>query len=150
MATINVLLVDDERAYLAYLKPRLEKRGLVTFDAKDGLDALQLLDEHPIDVVVLDVRMPGIDGLEVLRKIRQKHPLVEVIMLSGFATVESAIDGMKLGAFDYVTKPCDISDLVEKVNAAFARKKTAEEKIRKAQVDRIIRHPMAVFDDEDK
>ena len=69
------------------------------------------MDEHRIDVVVLDVRMPGIGGLEVLRKTKQKHPLVEVIMLSGHATVESAVDGLKLGAFDYVTKPCDISDI---------------------------------------
>jgi DNA-binding NtrC family response regulator len=149
MATISVLLVDDEAEFLEYLKSRLESRGLTVFSAASGLDALQTMGRHRIDVVVLDVRMPGIGGLEVLRKTKQKHPLAEVIMLSGHATVESAIDGLKLGAFDYVTKPCDISDLLEKINAAFARKEATEEKIRKAKVDKIIRHPLAVFDKEE-
>ncbi|MBC8876469.1 MAG: response regulator [Planctomycetes bacterium] len=149
MATIHVLLVDDEAEFLEYLKSRLESRGLTVFSAASGLDALRTVDQQRIDVVVLDVRMPGIGGLEVLRKTKQKHPLVEVIMLSGNATVESAIDGLKLGAFDYVTKPCDMSDLLEKINAAYARKETAEEKIRLARLDRIVRHPMAVFDKEE-
>jgi DNA-binding NtrC family response regulator len=149
MKTIDVLLVDDEAEFLAYLKPRLENRGVKAFTAGNGLDALRLLDEHPVDVVVLDVKMPGISGLEVLRKAKQKHPLVEVILLSGHATVESAVDGIKLGAFDYLTKPCDIFDLLEKINAALERKVAAEEKIRQANVDRIIRHPMALFDKED-
>ena len=148
MATISVLLADDEGEFLAFLKARLEGRGLNMFSAINGLDAMRIMDEHHIDVLVLDVKMPGISGLEVLRKTKQKHPLIEVILLSGHATVESAVDGLKLGAFDYVTKPCDISDLVEKINAAFARKETTEEKIRKAEVDEIVRHPMALFDKE--
>lgn len=148
MAIISVLLVDDEEEFLGYLKPRLEARGLNTFSAGNGLDALKTMDAHRIDVVVLDVRMPGMGGLEVLRKTKQKHPLVEVIMLSGHASVDSAVEGLKMGAFDYVTKPCDISDVVEKINAAFGRKETTEEKIRKAKVDKIIRHPMATFDED--
>lgn len=147
---ITVLLVDDEQDFLAYLKQRLEKRGLIAFGTHDGLDALKLLDQHHIDVVVLDVKMPGINGLEVLRKTKQRHPLVEVIMLSGHASVNSAIDGLKLGAFDYVTKPCNMSHLMEKINAAYARKDAAEQKIRKAKLDAIIRHPMAVFDEQDE
>ena len=126
------------------------ERRLVTFTAANGLDALEIMDEHPIDVVILDVKMPGLDGVEVLRKTKEKHPLVEVIMLTGHASVESAVEGLKLGAFDYVTKPCDISDLMKKVNEAYAKKRAMEEKIRNAKVEQIIRHPMAVFEREEE
>ena len=149
MATIQLLLVDDEERFLATTKVLLEKRGTNTITATNGLDAMRILDEHRIDVVILDVKMPGMDGVEVLRKIKQKHPLVEVIMLTGHASVESAIEGLKLGAFDYVTKPCDIADLMEKVNEAYDKKQAVEEKIRKAKLDRIISHPMAVFNEEE-
>ncbi|HUT11313.1 MAG TPA: response regulator [Thermoguttaceae bacterium] len=152
VATIRLLLVDDEEKVLNVYKTLLEELGMTALTADNGLDALKILDEHPIDVVVLDVKMPGVDGVEVLRHARQKHPLVEVIMLTDHASMESAVEGLKLGAFDYVTKPCEISDLMEKVNEACARKRAMEEKIRKAKIDKIIRHPMAVFqpDDEDE
>ena len=149
MATIQLLLVDDEERFLHTTKILLEKRGVVTFTATNGADALKAMDEHRIDVVILDVKMPGIDGVEVLRKTKQEHPLMEVIMLTGHASVESAVEGLKLGAFDYVKKPCDISDLITKVNEAYDKKHAMEEKIRKAQIDKIIRHPMAVFDKEE-
>jgi DNA-binding NtrC family response regulator len=148
MATTTVLLVDDEEDFLNYLKHRLEKRGLTVCAVANGLDALKTMDDRRIDVVVLDVRMPGIGGLETLRKTKQKHPLMEVILLSGHATVESAVEGLKQGAFDYVTKPCDISDMMEKIHAAVARKRSREEETRKARLEKIIRHPMAVFDED--
>ena len=150
MANIHLLLVDDEERFLTTTKTLLEKRGVTTFIASSGVDALKVMGEHRIDVVVLDVKMPGVDGVEVLRHTKQKHPLIEVIMLTGHASVESAVEGLKLGAFDYVTKPCEISDLMEKVNEAYARKHAMEEKIQKAKIEKIIRHPMAVFgSDED-
>ena len=148
MTTIQLLLVDDEERFLTTTKVLLDKRGTNTITATNGLDAMRIMDEHRIDVVILDVKMPGLDGVEVLRKIKQKHPLVEVIMLTGHASVESAVEGLKLGAFDYVTKPCDVTDLVEKANEAYTKKQAMEEKIRKAKVERIISHPMALFDDE--
>ena len=148
MATIQLLLVDDEERFLHTTKILLEKRGIVAFTATNGMDALKIMEAHRIDVVILDVKMPGIDGVEVLRKAKQKHPLVEVIMLTGHASVESAIEGLKLGAFDYLLKPCNISDLIEKVNEAYDKKHAMEEKIRKAKIDKIIRHPMAVFEKE--
>ena len=147
MTAIQLLLVDDEERFLTTTKILLEKRGLNTFTATNGLDALNFMDTHRFDVVILDVKMPGLDGIEVLREIKKKHPLVEVIMLTGHATIESAIEGLKLGAFEYITKPCDMLDLVEKVNEACAKKRTMEEKIRTAKVEKIIRHPMAVFDE---
>ena len=150
MANTHLLLVDDEERFLTTTKTLLEKRGVTTFIASNGVDALKIMNEHPIDVVVLDVKMPGVDGVEVLRHTKQKHPLIEVIMLTGHASVESAVEGLKLGAFDYVTKPCDISDLMEKINDAYARKHAMEEKIQKAKIEKIIRHPMAVFESDDE
>ena len=146
MATIQLLLVDDEEKILTSYKILLEEEGMNVFIANNGLDALKIMDEHPLDVVTLDVKMPGLDGVEVLRKAKQKHPLVEVIMLTGHASVESTVEVLKLGAFDYLIKPIDIPDLVTKVNEAYARKEAAEEKIRKAKTEQIIRHPLAVFD----
>ena len=149
MANIHLLLVDDEERFLATTRTLLEKRGVTTFIASNGVDALKVMGEHPIDVVVLDVKMPGVDGVEVLRLTKQKHPLIEVVMLTGHASAESAVEGLKLGAFDYVTKPCEISDLMEKVQEAYARKHAVEEKIRKAKIEKIISHPMAVFESDD-
>ena len=88
------------------------------------------------------------DGVEVLRRIRQDFPLVEVIMLTGHASVESAVEGLKLGAFDYLMKPCDIETLVEKATAALEKKRLHEEKIEQARIQRIINHPRAVFEKE--
>lgn len=146
MSTIKLLLVDDEERFLNTTKLLLEKRGMVVFTATNGANALNIMDEHRIDVVILDVKMPGVGGVEVLRMSKQEHPLVEIIMLTGHASVESAVEGLKLGAFDYVKKPCDISDLILKINDAYAKKHAMEEKIRKAQIDKIISHPMAVFE----
>ena len=150
MASMQLLLVDDEERFLETTKTLLERRGVSVFTATGGLDAMKVLDEHRIDVVVLDVKMPGLDGGEVLRKIKQRYPLVEVVMLTGHATVESAVEGMRLGAFDYVTKPCDVSQLLGKAQEAFDKKVAMEEKIRKAKTERIISHPMAVFEEDDK
>jgi len=148
MDNIQLLLVDDEERFLETTKRLLEKRGVEALTATDALDALTILDAQRVDVVVLDVKMPGLDGVEVLRKIKQEQPLVEVIMLTGHASVESAIAGLKLGAFDYLMKPCDISALLEKVNQAYAKKQAMEEKIRQAKIEKIISHPLAVFEDD--
>ncbi|OHB73391.1 MAG: two-component system response regulator [Planctomycetes bacterium RBG_13_63_9] len=148
MPSIHLLLVDDEERFLTTTRKLIEKRGVTTFIASNGVDALKVMGEHPIDVVVLDVKMPGMDGVEVLRHIKLKHPLIEVIMLTGHASAESAVEGLKLGAFDYVTKPYEVSRLMEKVEKAYAKKHAMEEKIRKAKIERIIGHPMAVFESD--
>jgi DNA-binding NtrC family response regulator len=148
MDNIQLLLVDDEERFLETTKRLLEKRGVEALTATNALDALTILDAQRVDVVVLDVKMPGLDGVEVLRKIKQEQPLVEVIMLTGHASVKSAVEGLKLGAFDYLMKPCDISALLEKVNQAYAKKQAMEEKIRQAKIEKIISHPLAVFEDE--
>ena len=130
MTFINLLLVDDEKPFVETMVKRLAKRNLSAIVAFNGQEALRQLEEnHNIEVVILDVKMPGIDGIETLRRIKSQHPLLEVIMLTGHATVESGIEGMKLGAFDYLMKPCDIEQLIHKVKKAAERKRRHEDKI---------------------
>ena len=138
MKNVNVLLVDDETPFVETLTKRLVRRKLEITPAYTGQEALTQLDaDRAIEVVILDVKMPGMDGVETLREIKARHPLVEVIMLTGHATVETAIEGMKLGAFDYLMKPCDVDILVSKVEEAAQRKRIHEEKIMEARVKEI-------------
>jgi two-component system, OmpR family, response regulator VicR len=130
-----VLLVDDEAPFVETMTKRLSKRDLNIITAFSGEEALERLNNHRnTDVVILDVKMPGMNGIETLAKIRNQFPLTEVIMLTGHATVESAIEGMKLGAFDYLMKPCEIEQLLAKVQEAAKKKRDHEEKIREARV----------------
>ena len=138
MALAKVLLVDDEVPFVETMTKRLTKRELDVLQAFDGEEAMAALDANStIEVVILDVKMPGKDGIEVLQDIKKAHPLVEVIMLTGHATVESAIDGMKLGAADYLMKPCDVDILIGKVSEAAIKKREHEEKIIEARMKEI-------------
>lgn len=148
MAITNVLIIDDEERFLKTTQVLLEKEGYTVFTAADGLQGLNILNDKRIDVVILDVKMPGMDGVEVLRRIKAVHPLVEVLMLTGHATMETAIDGLKLGASDYLTKPCDISVLKQKIMQAYDKRAAVLAKIQKAKFDRIVSHPMEVFSKE--
>ena len=138
MTSAAILLVDDEVPFVEAMMRRLKKRNLNVQAAFSGDEALSLLDrDGGIDVVVLDVKMPGMDGIETLREIKKKFPLIEVIMLTGHATVETAIEGMKLGAYDYLMKPCDMDELLSKVAEAKAKKNKHEQKIIEARVKEI-------------
>ena len=130
MASFCVLLVDDEVAFLEVLAKRLRKRNIDITLANSAQEALRILRERPVDVVVLDLKMPGMDGIQAVREIKLATPLVEVIMLTGHASVEAAMEGMELGAFDYLTKPVDIEELVYKLQDANRKKSIEEEKIR--------------------
>ena len=136
---IRVLLVDDEEEFVETLAQRLEVRGFDVTTALNGADALERVEHEGVDLVILDLQMPGVDGIGVLRKIKELKPLVEVIMLTGHATVETAIEGMKLGAFDFLIKPTETEELVEKINRAFGRKSEQDERIREAEVERIVK-----------
>jgi DNA-binding NtrC family response regulator len=130
MMPIHFLLVDDERLFIETLATRLDQRGFRADCAFSGTEALMLLEKKDtIDVVVLDVRMPGSDGFEVVQAIKKRYPLVEVIMLTGHATVPSAIAAMKLGAADFLIKPCDLDYLLIRAEAAAARKRGREDEI---------------------
>ncbi len=141
MAIANVMLVDDEVGFVDTMTKRLTKRELSVTKAFSGPEALDTLEkDSSVEVVILDVKMPEMDGIETLKHIKAKFPLVEVIMLTGHATVETGIEGMKLGAFDYLLKPCDIDVLLQKVSEAAAKKRAHEEKIIEARVKEIVAH----------
>ena len=138
MSLANILLVDDEVPFVETMTKRLNKRGFDILFAHTGQDALDRLSRNRgIEVVILDVKMPGMDGVQTLEEIKRRFPIAEVIMLTGHATVESAIEGMKLGAFDYLMKPCDMDQLVSKVEAAAQRRRAHEEKIIQARMKEI-------------
>lgn len=139
MNDIKVLLVDDEEAFVETLAERLEVRDFTVFTSFSGADAIGILEDKEVDVVVLDVLMPGQSGIDTLREIKSLNPLVEVIMLTGHATVETAIEGMKLGAFDYLMKPTETEDLTSKIKSAFARKAEQEDRIQKAHIEHIVK-----------
>jgi two-component system, OmpR family, response regulator len=123
----NILIVDDEEDFRVTLVKRLQKRNQQVFGAESGQKALTLMEAMVFDVVVLDVKMPGMDGIETIREMKKKNPLTEVILLTGHASMESGIEGMKLGAFDYLMKPVNIDELLEKIRQAYERKRVQEE-----------------------
>jgi DNA-binding NtrC family response regulator len=133
MDEMRIMLVDDEEGFLSTTKKVLERKGINVTTATSGSEALEKLTVENIHVVILDVKMPGMDGVAALKAIKDRYPLVEVIMLTGHATVESAMEGLRSGATDYLMKPTDIDELVSKAEEAFARGKFMEEKIRVAQ-----------------
>ena len=138
MSIANVLLVDDEIPFVETMTKRLSKRDLKIVSAFTGREALDALEkDRSIEVAILDVKMPGMDGIETLGEIKKKYPLVEVIMLTGHATVETGIEGMKLGAFDYLMKPCDMDILMSKVEEASSKKRQHENKIIEARMKEI-------------
>lgn len=121
-----MLLVDDEEIYVDTLRKRLARRGLTVLTANSGEQALSILAENEVDVVLLDVKMPGMDGMETLARIKQAHPRVEVIMLTGHANVDVAIRGMEQGAFDYLMKPAEMDDLYYKIQDAHKKIQLAD------------------------
>ncbi len=128
----RLLLVDDEEMFLEYLSKRLRNLRYDVTTSLTGEEVLEKIGQCDFDVVILDVLMPGIDGLETLVEIKKMKPLTEVIMLTGDASLESGINGMRMGAFDYLRKPFDTDELVSKINGAYERKVEQEERIRLA------------------
>lgn len=130
---MSILLVDDEARFLQTTQKLLARSGYEVQTAPGGTEALELLKGGPVHVVFLDVKMPGMDGLTTLKEIKRQFPLVEVIMLTGHATVEYAVEGMRSGASDYLMKPVDPEVMIEKAMLAFEKRRHIEEKIRMAQ-----------------
>ncbi len=149
MDYFRVLVVDDEQDFLETLVNRLNKRNIDTTGVPSGEDAVELMKERLFDVVILDIKMPGgIDGIDTLREIKKMQPLAEVILLTGHASVETSIDGMKLGAFDYLLKPIKLEELLVKLADAFEKKDAHEQKIRSARIRELIRFPGRVLEQE--
>jgi DNA-binding NtrC family response regulator len=130
VSDFRVLFVDDEADFLETILKRMQKRGVAASGVDSGEESLTWLQQNPADIVVLDVRMKGMDGIQTLRAIKSAHPLIEVIMLTGHASLEIAREGMKLGAFDYLMKPIDLDELLYKLEDAYQKKTIQQHKIK--------------------
>jgi DNA-binding NtrC family response regulator len=141
MDFFSVLVVDDEEDFLETLVNRLKKRQIDSHGVKSGEEALEVINKKPIDVVILDIKMPGgMDGIETLREIKKIQPLTEVLLLTGHASVETSIEGMKLGAFDYLLKPVKLEELLPKLLQAFEKKDAQDQKIRSAKIKEALKY----------
>jgi DNA-binding NtrC family response regulator len=136
---IKVLLVDDEKDFIESLAERLQLRDFDVKTTLNGDDAIKLVNENEFDVIILDVKMPGKSGIETLKEIKNINQLSHVIMLTGHATVESAIQGMKLGAYDYIMKPTDTEELIKLINKAYKIVEEHRDRIRRAEIDNIVK-----------
>ena len=136
---IKILLVDDEKEFIKTLAQRLKIRNFAVTTVYSGQDAIDIVKENDFDVIILDVFMPEITGIDALKQINKIKPLTQIILLTGAATVENAIQGMKLGAFDFLMKPANTELLVEKITQAHALKHEHEERIRQAEIENILK-----------
>jgi DNA-binding response OmpR family regulator len=148
---INILLVDDERDFVEILSLRLTDAGHRVRVAFSGQEALAVLAETggnaltEIDVVILDIKMPGMDGIETLKQIKAKYPVVEVILLTGHGAVDTSVKGLKSGAFDYLLKPADFEELTTKLESARQQKDAHAERLRAAEARTLMRRSGGLF-----
>ena len=126
MGTLKLLIIDDEAEFAATLCRRLQLRNIDALDAHSGEAGLAVLPEVQPNIVILDLKMQDMSGLDVLEQIKAYDSNIEVIMLTGHGSAEAAEQGIKLGAFDYLTKPCELEELLEKIMAAYAHRKQDE------------------------
>ena len=144
---MRMMLVDDEERFLSTTQKLLARKGYDVVIAASGAEALEKIRSQNIHVVILDVKMPGMDGNATLKEIKRQFPLTEVIMLTGHATMESAIDGLKSGAIDYLMKPTDIDEIILKAEEAFEKRQGLEEKIRVAQMRKLMKSPREIIEE---
>jgi DNA-binding NtrC family response regulator len=135
----KVLLVDDEEQFLDALSQRLETRGIKVDSVTSGEDAVKKVEDQNFDAIIVDLAMPGIDGIETLKRIKDKRPDLEIIMLTGHATVKSGIEAMKFGAEDFLEKPVDLNELLEKIGEAKNKRMLVVEKGHQDEVRKIIK-----------
>jgi two-component system, NtrC family, sensor kinase len=141
---MNVLLVDDEKHFREILAKRLGQRGITTLQASDGEEALRLLETKPVEVIVMDVKMPRMNGIETLRHVKENYPASEVIMLTGHASTQDGVDGIKSGAFDYLTKPIEFEQLLRKIRQAQNKIKRAQAEKKEAEFRERVKQQMAI------
>ncbi len=135
----NVLLIDDDEEFLELLSERLETRGMRVITALSGQEALGMVQRLEFDIIVIDLSMPGMNGIETLKKIKKLHPHTETIMLTGHASLQSGIEAMKSGAEDYLEKPADIEMLTQKINEAQCRRIKKLEKSSRDSLKKILK-----------
>ncbi len=119
--SVKILLIDDEEEFAATLAQRLEYRGYKAKTAPDGQTGIDILENEMFDMVILDLKMPGLNGIDTLKQIKRNSPDIPVILLTGHGSTKSGMEGMRLGAFDYLMKPLDINDLISKISLALEK-----------------------------
>jgi len=135
----KVLLVDDEEEFISTLSQRLETRDLNVTTASSGQEAVELTDQQDFDAILLDITMPGMDGIETLKRIKEKHPEAEIIMLTGHGSIASTVEAMKSGAEDYLEKPVDMSELLAKIKEARDKHVLILQRQSKEQINEILK-----------
>jgi DNA-binding NtrC family response regulator len=142
----KILLVDDEVVFTTNMGKLLTNRGYKVTAANSGDAAIQALEKENFDVVVLDLKMPGMDGLATLKEIKKLGLFTETLILTGHGSIDTALEAIKLGAYDYLTKPCEIDDLLGKIEGAWQKKDGAEKKEIKEKIQKVVESPSSIFD----
>ena len=145
MIGAKILLVDDEEVFVRNMSKLLMGRGYNVTTAANGIEAIEVLEKKPVDVVVLDLKMPGMDGIATLKAIRNSDLFSEILILTGHGSIDSALEAVKLGAYDYLTKPCEIDELVEKIEGAWEKKDYAIQQNMMDNIQKVVESPKSVF-----
>jgi DNA-binding NtrC family response regulator len=146
MKGAKILLVDDEEVFVRNMSKLLTARGYKVATANSGDSAIRVLEAQSVDVIVLDLKMPGMDGLMTLKEIQKLGLFTQTLMLTGHGSIDSALEAVKLGAYDYLTKPCEIDDLVAKIEGAWEKKDDAFKKDMMDKIQKVVESPKAVFE----
>ncbi len=142
----KILLVDDEVVFTRNMARLLDNRGYRVTAVNSGDAAVKALEQEDFDVVVLDLKMPGMDGIMTLKEIKRLDLFTEILILTGHGSIDSALEAIKLGAYDFLTKPCDIDDLVGKIEGAWERKEESTRRDIDAKIQKVVESPASVFD----
>lgn len=142
----KILLVDDEKVFCNNMSKLLTIRGYRVNAVNSGDSAIHALEKEKFDVVVLDLKMPGMDGITTLKEIKKLGLFTETLILTGHGSIDTAMEAIKLGAYDYLTKPCEIEELIEKIEGAWEKKDGAEKKDIEEKIQRVVESPSSVFE----
>ena len=142
----KILLVDDEIVFTDNVQKILNNRGYRVKAVNNGASAINALEQENFDVVVLDLKMPGMDGITTLKEIKKLGLFTETLILTGHGSIDTALEAIKLGAYDYLTKPCEIDELVEKIEGAWQRKDGEEKKDMQDKIQKVVESPHSVFE----
>jgi len=146
MLGAKILLVDDEIVFTTNMSKLLNSRGYDATAVNSGNNAIEALKNENFDVIVLDLKMPGMDGIATLKEIRKLDLFAETLILTGHGSIDTALDAIKLGAYDYLTKPCEIDELVVKIEGAWGKKDDAEKKDIQEKIHKVVESPRSTFD----
>ena len=146
MIGAKILLVDDEEVFVSNMSKLLTSRGYQVATAHSGDEAIRRLEAQSVDVIVLDLKMPGMDGLSTLKEIQKLGLFTQTLILTGHGSIDTALEAIKLGAYDYLTKPCEIDELQAKIEGAWEKKDSAVKQDMMAKIQKVVESPKSVFE----